>query len=70
MSADPQCPHCEGTGWKQVVRDGVEAVERCPCRQGARQGALLEKAHIPERFSRGELRQFLPAEPARKLDRE
>jgi len=63
MSADPQCPHCEGTGWKQVDRDGVEAVERCPCRLGQRQGALLEKAHIPERFREASFDNFFPPSP-------
>jgi len=63
MSADPQCPHCEGTGWKQVVRDGVEAVERCACLQGARQEALLGKARIPERFREASFDNFFPPSP-------
>lgn len=63
MKADPQCPHCGGTGWKQVVRDGVEAVERCPCLQGARQEALLERARIPERFREASFDNFFPPSP-------
>ena len=63
MNADPQCPHCGGTGWKQVVRDGVEAVERCPCLQGARQEALLERARIPERFREASFDNFNPGNP-------
>ena len=31
-AADPNCDTCDGTGWKQVKRRGVEAVEICPCR--------------------------------------
>ena len=63
MNADPKCPHCEGTGWKQVVRDGVEAVERCPCLQGVRQEALLAKARIPERFREASFDNFFPPSP-------
>ena len=50
MGATSDCPHCDGTGWKQIARAGVVAVERCECRQESRQQALLENARIPDRF--------------------
>ena len=59
MQADPNCPHCDGTGWKQLVRDGVSAVERCECRREHRQQALLGNARIPERFRRAGFDNFV-----------
>jgi hypothetical protein len=31
MAGKPDCPDCDGTGWKQLVRDGITAAERCGC---------------------------------------
>jgi DNA replication protein DnaC len=31
MPADPSCTLCDGTGWKRLERNGLEAVERCGC---------------------------------------
>jgi DNA replication protein DnaC len=59
VEADPNCPHCDGTGWKQVVRDGVVAVERCECREESRQQALLANARIPERFRQASFDNFV-----------
>ena len=28
---DPACPVCSGTGWKIILRNGVEFAARCPC---------------------------------------
>ena len=28
---DPKCPHCGGTGWKIVERDGLSGAARCDC---------------------------------------
>src|SRR6266540_4020892 len=30
------CPHCGGSGWKIVERDGVSGAERCNCPEGDR----------------------------------
>jgi DNA replication protein DnaC len=50
MPANPDCPICGGTGWKEVVRDGVGAVGRCGCVQPAAADDLLRQAGIPPRF--------------------
>lgn len=51
MAADANCPHCGGTGWRQLEQDGVSQVARCECREQQRQKALLARAGIPERFA-------------------
>lgn len=50
MKANPNCPHCDGTGWKRLVSGGVTAVERCTCQQEGRQQTFLGEARIPRRF--------------------
>lgn len=50
MPANPDCPACGGTGWKEVVRDGVNAVARCACVQPPAAEDLLRQACIPPRF--------------------
>ncbi len=60
MKPNPDCPHCDGTGWKQVVNDGVEAVERCNCFQRDRGETLFVRAQIPERFRKADFENFSP----------
>lgn len=63
MPADPRCRDCEGTGWKQVVREGVEAVERCGCVRAVPAADLCERARIPARFENAAFENFqLPSE--------
>ena len=63
MPADPRCSECDGTGWKQVLRDGVTAVERCGCVQTAPRADRLAKARIPPRFGNAGFENFsLPRE--------
>jgi DNA replication protein DnaC len=50
MPANPDCPLCGGTGWKEVVRDTVAAVARCECVQPPAADDLLRRAGIPLRF--------------------
>ena len=47
MTEQSLCPHCEGTGWKTVERDGVSGVERCDCALSERVRRLEQKANIP-----------------------
>ena len=63
MKPNPDCPRCDGTGWKQVVNDGVEAVERCDCFQRDRGETLLSRAQIPERFREADFDNFSPGSP-------
>ncbi len=63
MKPKPDCPDCDGTGWKQVVNDGVEAVERCDCFQYDRGETLTSRAQIPERFREADFDNFSPGSP-------
>jgi DNA replication protein DnaC len=50
MPAQSECPLCGGTGWKEVVRDGVTAVARCGCVRPPAAEDLLRQSGIPPRF--------------------
>ena len=63
MKPNPECPQCDGTGWKQIVREGVEAVERCPCVRRAREATLSARAQIPELFREADFNNFYPGSP-------
>jgi DNA replication protein DnaC len=58
MPARSDCPKCGGTGWKEVAKGGIAAVVRCDCAEVERQGALLDKAGIPERFEQASFENF------------
>lgn len=53
------CPHCEGTGWRPVERDGVRRVERCECWHDTFTAHLLADARIPPRYLRCDLDNFV-----------
>jgi DNA replication protein DnaC len=59
MPADPTCLECDGTGWKQVFRDGVSAVERCGCVKSAPREDLLLRASLPPKFESASFDNFL-----------
>jgi len=50
MSAQPDCPDCQGTGWKQVTKDGLEAVVRCGCIRTPPPAERFDRAGLPSRF--------------------
>ena len=57
------CPHCGGSGWKIVERDGASGAERCDCRESERAGAVEERAGIPPLYRNASLDNFkLPAD--------
>src|SRR5512147_2470301 len=56
---DPHCPRCDGTGWREVTRGEVMAVERCECHQAHRPEHLVAAAQIPARFERVSFENFL-----------
>ncbi len=58
MPARADCPECGGTGWKEVAKGGVAAVVRCGCANVERQGTLLDRAGIPERFEQASFDNF------------
>ncbi len=47
MTVATDCPLCGGTGWKNVEKDGISAVEPCTCRIAHRAERLEERASIP-----------------------
>ena len=53
------CPHCNGTSWRAVDRDGVRRVERCRCWQDDVTAGLLAAARVPPRYARCDLDNFL-----------
>src|SRR5579863_2672499 len=53
------CARCDGTGWRPIDRDGVRRVERCDCWIDARADALLASAHVPPRYARCDLDNFV-----------
>jgi DNA replication protein DnaC len=53
------CPHCDGTGWKPVDRDGVHRVVRCDCWHQDLAGKLLTEARIQPRYRNCELENFV-----------
>src|SRR5215813_1019931 len=55
----PECPICNGTGWKPVEVPGkTRRVTRCDCRADARLSLLLQSAHIPARYEHCTLADF------------
>lgn len=54
------CALCEGTGWRPVERNGVRAVEPCPCQAQARNPDWwMERARIPARFQACDFDHFM-----------
>lgn len=50
MPANPECPLCGGSGWKEVTRERVSAVKRCDCVRPPAAEDLLQQSGIPPRF--------------------
>jgi DNA replication protein DnaC len=53
------CARCEDTGWRPVERDGVRRVERCECWHQTFASKLVAEAHIPPRYARCDLENFV-----------
>jgi DNA replication protein DnaC len=52
------CSYCYGSGMEVIAGKGAR---RCQCRSQDRQAKLLEQAHIPPRYVRCSLSNYLPA---------
>lgn len=67
MPADPNCIHCEGTGWKQTERNGLAAVERCGCfRAAPRPAQQDDRLGIPPHYRDASFENFscrVPGDP-------
>src|SRR5436190_1172460 len=57
------CPHCGGSGWKIVEREGASGAVRCSCRDSERASLIEERAGIPPLYRTASLDNFkLPAD--------
>ncbi|MBI1355429.1 MAG: AAA domain-containing protein [Acidobacteria bacterium] len=67
MPADPNCVHCEGTGWKHVQRGELTAVERCNCFTAAQRASQQDPAlGVPKHFREASFENFscrVPGDP-------
>src|ERR1041384_1600253 len=52
------CPHCGGSGWKIVDREGGSGAERCDCRDGERAILIEERSGIPPLYRNASLDNF------------
>lgn len=50
MEAVPECPECDGSGWKRMDLAGQPGVARCPCHEQSKVQQLIEAARIPPRY--------------------
>jgi len=57
--ANPNCPNCDGTGWKIVERGGLSGADRCECVAADRPGLLHSAAHIPPNYRNATLDNFV-----------
>jgi DNA replication protein DnaC len=63
MMAQSVCPHCCGSGWKIVEREGASGAERCGCRETERASLLEDRAGIPPLYRNASLDNFkLPSD--------
>lgn len=56
--SDPNCPHCNGTGFRIVERGGLTAAAKCECGAVERSGRLHEAAQIPPNYRHATLDNF------------
>ena len=62
MPFDPECPLCHGTGWRELQRQGLTAVERCSCVRAS----VAQRVELPERYRSTSFENFtckLPGDP-------
>ncbi len=60
MAGQAKCPKCAGTGWHEVTKGGVVAVERCECVEQDRKESLAGRSAIPARFEAAGFDNFIP----------
>jgi len=52
------CPHCDGSGWRIIERDGLTAAERCDCASAGRAAEIEERAGIPPLYRSAAVENF------------
>lgn len=60
MEAVPECPECDGSGWKRMDLAGRQGVAPCSCREQSKVQQRIEAARIPPRYQECLLENFLP----------
>lgn len=66
-----ECVRCYGTGYQvQADADGVERARACGCRDGRREGVLLEAARIPRRYEHCSFENYENHHPAQETARQ
>lgn len=69
MAADPNCELCAGTGFREVVADGISKAERCTCVVIRRASRVRGQSAIPSRFADASFDNFvLPQEDPASFD--
>jgi DNA replication protein DnaC len=53
------CTVCDGTGWRMVEADGLQAAEPCACRAEDRARRIQDRANVPGLYRDAELGNFL-----------
>lgn len=56
--AEPNCPLCDGTGWRIVERAGLSGAEPCSCASATRAKALRRASGIPPNYESASLENF------------
>lgn len=60
MAANPDCPACQGTGWKQAANGGVA---RCGCGGSAGPEEIVRKLGLPRKFAAVDFDNFRAGTP-------
>lgn len=51
-AAKAECPHCGGSGWKDIASDAERRVTRCDCFLESQLQQLVDSSHIPLRYAK------------------
>ncbi len=57
--SDPNCPHCNGTGFRIIERGGLTAAAKCDCGAVDRAAKLYDDANIPPKFENATLDNYM-----------
>jgi len=57
--ADPNCPNCNGTGFRIIERAGLTAAAKCECGAEDRAARIYQAANIPPKFENATLDNFM-----------
>jgi DNA replication protein DnaC len=66
-AAAADCPECHGAGYRVLESpDGRSSAVPCACRQGEREGSLMDQARIPRRYHRCDFENFDGISPSHR----